>query len=318
MDLAGKIRKKVLSRQTKRNLFFISCAALPLVQFLIFYVYVNFESISMAFTHYSVKSAIGGGYIKTFTLENFSLAWEYIVDRPYLIENSMKLFFVRILISLPLALLFSNYIYKRWFGSGFFKTILFLPQLISTLVYGIIFVALANDGYQEITGDEFGLLSLDRGNTSLASFTIILFNVLMGFGVNVLLFSGSMSNINTSIVESAQLDGVNSIQEFIYITFPSIFETFIQLFIIFIANIFVDQMGLLVLEPNGARELSTIGYSLYFMAKDSGLVPEQIVAGTPELLYPALSALGLMITIVVAPITIITRKLLYKFGPKEK
>jgi len=310
----NNITTKQMSRQTKQNLYFFCIVALPILQFLIFYVYVNFDAVIMAFSKYELNAGVGTGFSKTLTLDNFAQAFEAIRKKPYLIGNSLTMFAVQLTVCYPLALLFSNYIYKKWWGAGFFKTVLFMPQLISGLVYGIIFSFLAGDCYTALTGDELGLLSLDRETLDIPRTTVILFNVIMNFGVNVLLFSGAMSNINVSIVESAHLDGANSIQEFIHITIPSIYGTFVQLFVVSIASIFTNQMCLMELYAGHAGGLATVGYFLFFEAKNSGLVPE-MTSGVYELLYPALSALGVTITAIVVPITILLRKALYKFGP---
>ena len=50
----------VMKRRTKQTIFYWSILALPLLQFGIFYVGVNFNSILLSFRDYSVTTA--GGY----------------------------------------------------------------------------------------------------------------------------------------------------------------------------------------------------------------------------------------------------------------
>ena len=293
--------KITMTRKKKRNIYYFCIMALPILQFAIFYIYVNLDTILMAFSKYEVTL---GGYKQTFTFDNFSEAFKLLQKRPALFENSLILFAVQLFISYPLALIFSNYIYKKWPASGFFKTILFMPQLISGLVYGIIFSFLVTDCYKFIFNDTLTLLEPNREN--VARTTVIIFNVLMGFGVNVLLFSGSMSNINVSVVESAHLDGANNIQEFIYITIPAIYGTFVQLFIVTLSGIFTNQMGLMALYQGKDNALSTFGYYLYLQT----LWSPGLTGDVGQILYPVLSAMGLMITVIVVPVTLMTRKIL--------
>ena len=140
---------------------------------------------------------------------------------------------------------------------------------------------------------------------------LIIFNLWIGFGVNVLLFQGSMEGINPSVVESAQLDGVNLLQEFIYITIPMIFPTFVTFLVLGLAGIFTNQMNLFSLYGTSAdAHLQTFGYFLYLQALKS-----DIIASYGFYSYSELAALGLVLTLIVFPITFGTRKLLEKFGP---
>ena len=296
-----------LKRKTKRALFFWCMAALPLLQFLIFYVYVNFNNVILAFQHYELNENFT--FDVSFTFGNFATAWNTVAEKPYLITNSLVKFVVLMLIQYPLALIFSNYIYKKWPGSGFFKTVLFMPQLISGLIYGLLFKYIVSDVYVALDPTAITGL-LDLNNLATARTTVLVISCLMGFGVNVLLFSGSMSGINESIVESAQLDGVNNLQEFLYITLPMTWPTVVQLVVVSVSAIFTDQMNLMTFYGDKAYELSTLGYFMYFQAAWSDVIPK----GT-FLSYGTLSALSLMITAVVFPLTLIVRKLMTKYGP---
>ena len=151
---------------------------------------------------------------------------------------------------------------------------------------------------------------MNLNNIDVSRTTVLIINCLLGFGVNVLLFSGSMSGINESVVESAQLDGVNNMQEFLYITVPMVWPTVVQLLVVSVSAIFTDQMNLMTFYGDKAYELSTLGYFMYFQAAWSDVIPK----GT-FLSYGALSAMSLMITAVVFPLTMLVRNLLNKYGP---
>ena len=129
--------------------------------------------------------------------------------------------------------------------------------------------------------------------------------------MNVLLFSGSMSGINESVVESCKIDGANIAQEFIHITVPLIFPTLQQFIILGIGAIFTDQMNLFTFYTSSAGELSTIGYFLFVQAQDSDVISNSVT----KLNYSELSAYGLIITAVLYPLTLLVRKLLEKLGP---
>ena len=147
---------------------------------------------------------------------------------------------------------------------------------------------------------------------------VIFYNLWTGFGMNILMYSGAMSGINESISESAQLDGVNVVSEFFYITLPMIFPTVITFLVMGISGIFTDQMGLYTFFKDTA-EFQTVGYFIYVQSLRSDLIAPK---GDPSkdqlfLSYSEISALGLMITALILPITLTVRHLLEKYGPSD-
>ena len=213
--------------------------------------------------------------------------------------------------------------------SGFFKVVLYMPALISGLVFAILYNRVMYDGYMELRS------IIDYGNTEHVNeyegllydvntcfFAVIFFNVWCAFGVNILMYSGAMSGIDESIVESCHLDGCNLIQEFWYISLPLIFPTIIALTITSITGIFNSQAGLLSLygeqlsglPTEGVRQIKTIGFQMYIFTKGITDLRDQLY-GSAKHTATQLCAYGLCVTLVVIPIVFGVRGLLYKYGP---
>lgn len=72
-----------------------------------------------------------------------------------------------------------------------------------------------------------------RRSFSATMLMIYLYNILMGFGTNVLLLSSAMSSVSDSIVEAAQLDGANNLQLFWHVVFPQIWRSIIPVNLLF-------------------------------------------------------------------------------------
>ena len=294
-------------RDRSKKIFFAIMVALPLFQFAVMYVGVNANSFIMAFQHYE-NALSGKGFDITFAgIDNFKEAWTLLSEKSYMLEISLTGFLVTMFIAYPLALLFSFYIYKKYLFSGFFKTVLFLPQIISSLIFSTLFKYMVDTVYTELTGVTMGLLS----NPDTTFGTVLFFNVWVSFGINVLMFSNAMGNIDESVVESAQLDGVNLIQEFFHITIPSVWPTVVSCTIITVAGIFTNQMYLYDLFGDGGKfEIASIGYFLYQKAS----IAEMVKTPT-EPSMGILSALGLIFTIILVPSSMILKKLLTRLGP---
>lgn len=334
-----KTKSSFLSRDKKRLIFYILMLALPVIQFCIFYIYVNFQSISMAFMSFESEIFAEGKFVwfdnfkKVFEILKYKkvdINGEIMTNNIKLVTNSLLLASMMLFVGLPLAIFFSFYIYKRRMGHKFFKVILFLPQIISGVVFALLITQFFG-GIEKlmIRNDPSAATINPFANSELPAnirmMALILFAVWMSFGVNVLLFSGAMANINPSLIEASELDGCNILQEFAHVVIPSIFPTIVSFIIVTVSGIFVNQMYLM--EFNVADGFYTIGYYLFFQASQSklgepvgygelaGLTDYQLTDIQP---FPVLSAMSLLITLVLLPTTLIIKKLLNKFGPKTR
>lgn len=307
-----KERKPFNQRKKKQAIFYYSMMILPVIQFCIFYIYANSNMIFLAFQKYQNK--VGAiGYDVTFAgLDNFKTAFTYIKEHMYMITNALEAFLLCTLLAMVLAIFFSYYIYKKYPMHGLFRVILFMPQIISSVVFVLLFKYIVTDVYvyimEKLTHEQvLGLLD----NLDTKKGTVYFYCVYMGFGVNVLLFGGAMSGINDSVVESAQLDGVNTLQEFWYITLPMIFPTIRSFLIIGISGIFTNQLSLHTFFGGDAAGLSTIGYTIYIHSLSSNL----IAPNANIMSFSELSAMGVMFSILLLVVLSGIKKLLNKFGP---
>lgn len=317
-EIKGKVIKddKILNRKTKRLIFYCLMIALPVIQFCLCYIYVNANSIRMAFYEYD---AVNDGYVFA-GLKYFKKAWAvFSTSGPWLM-NSFKLYACNLVIVLGMALVFSYYIAKKYALAKFFRTILYLPHVVSSVVLTLLFKFVAGDVYTELLGDNAltgGLLYNEKSQY----LTVLFYTVWLGFGTNVMLFTGTMSSIDPSIIESAQLDGVNIVQEFIHITVPMIWPTFVTFVVVGMAGIFTNQMHLYTFfgQSGGVYDQNYVfGYYMFVetrTAQGNGgfqyLDVKSRIGG-----FPGLSALGLIMTCILVPITLTARKLLSEFGPR--
>lgn len=288
-------------------IFYSLMMLFPVVQFAIFYIGVNFNSFLMAFQRIDIaENTI------TWTFQNFQQIWLELTEQNTLLQVSrvsLLSYALLLVIGTPLGLLFSYYIYKKLPFAGGFRVILFLPSIISAVVMVTIFqfyVERAVPAYVEaLFGKTIqGLLT----NIHSRYAVIIFYNIWIGFGTGVLLYSNGMTNISQDVVESAHLDGADGVKEFWYITLPLVYPTLSTFLITGVAGIFTNQLNLYsfygVSAPVGVQ---TFGYYLY----------TQTQAATSDTAYPRLAAIGLILTVIAVPLTLIVKWALEKFGPSE-
>jgi len=292
----------------KKNqlIFYCTMVALPVAQFLIFYMYINFRSFALAFQDYSLDS--GSFFFTGFS--NFEKIFKDFQTMRYLrasIENSLSLFIWTFLFGAIASVFFSYYIYKKHIGSMLFKIMLYLPQILGGVVVVVMYKFFVEDAVPAIAnlfGEQIrGLLS----NPETKRTTIIFFTIYVSFGTQVLVYSSAMSGISDSIIESAQLDGITPLKELVFIVLPSIWNTFVTFMVSSVMGIFTHQMSLFTFYGVDADySLYTFGYYLYRGAK---------VATNVE--YGYLSAMGMLLTVIAVPMTMLTRWSLKKFGPSR-
>ena len=293
------------SIQKKKDLlFYILLLAWPITQFCVFYIGVNFNSILMAFQNYDMTT----GKSTFVWFANFRELFYNLANDPLYItaiENSFKLWGVGLLVSMPIGLLFSYYIYKKRPLGAFFHVILFIPSIISSMVLALMYQYFTDLYLPNIINKIFdaqmqGMFT----NLDTVFYAVILYGVWFGFGTSTLLYLGAMKGISESVVEAAKIDGANVWQEFFYVILPQIFSTISVFLVMGIAGIFVNQAALFeFFGPNVENRNYTMGYFLF------------VRAYTSESMYNYLSAMGLTITVIVAPLCIGLRKLFQKIDP---
>ena len=306
--------RKGLTRQQRRLIFYTLMFALPLLQFLLFYLYINFNSIVMAFQNKEKAGSIG--YVTSFTWDHIKNAIKFFGEKETwkMLTNSFILLFGQLVIVTPLALLFSYYISKKKPGSSFFSIMLYLPQVLSIVVLGVLYLEIMNKVYpfvaEKVFGKEDVASLMIQSSTYKAQFWgAFIFTLWFSFGTNVLIYTGAMSGIDQSIIESAHLDGVTSLQEFYYIYVPMIFSTLTTFIVTGLAGIFNNQMSLHTFFGNDKSKVKVFGYYFY------GNAAKNIeTGGAPQELHE-LAALGLIATLIIIPITLLVRKMLNKYGP---
>ena len=299
------IKKRRLSAKKRKDIiFYCVFLAYPLLQFIIFYIGVNFNSILLSFENYDLNTSsyyfVG--------IENFRMVLHNLFSQAifrYALWNSLLAYAVNFAM-IPLSLLFSYYMFKKFPLAGVYKVMLFLPSIVSSFVMMTVFRFFVEQALPTLLRDmginlELGLLS--NSDTQLG--TIIFYNMWVGFGGSILMYLGAMNTISDSVIESAQLEGAGFFSEFFRIVLPLCYQTIVTFIVVGVAGIFNNQLGLFAFYQQFAPpRLHTFGYILYIRTLGSSYAD-----------YPELACMGILFTLVAVPVTLIVKYLLNKFGP---
>ena len=303
--------------RTKEMLFVLALVIIPLLNFAIFWVYVNFETVIKTFFRY-----VGGNYefigisryVRYFkeyvfgvnemgvqtaeTLANFKTFW-----------NSFRAIIINVII-FPIALTASYAFYKKIFMEKYFRICFYLPSLISISVLAIMYRSLfdANFGPISLLLDSMGIHKEFFTNDSPYTWGLIyFFSIFIGLGSNVIMMSGAMLRIPSDIGEYSQLEGVGFWRELFQIVLPLVMPTVG----VYIVNIFISVFGftmhpMMITGDNfGIGHMyDTVGWFILRAAQ----APTK--TGTIDA-----STLGLVLTLVMLPWIIAVRWMVKKFTP---
>ena len=132
-------------------------------------------------------------------------------------------FIPQIFLSLLLAAWFAD-TRLRIKASGFFKTVIYMPNLIMASAFAMLFFTLFSDSGPIISLlIQGGLISEPYkflSHTISARGLVCFMNCLMWFGNTAILLMAGMLGIDSALFEAAQVDGATSTQVFFKITLP--------------------------------------------------------------------------------------------------
>lgn len=290
----------------KGKYFFIFIMLLlSVISWAVFYVYVNFSSIVMAFQefmgydeNFKPVYQFGFGNFAKFIEEMSDTSTGYAQGFRDSLKNTLFFFFFGNLFSIPMQFLVSYFLYKKLPGDKLFKVTLYLPHIISTIVITTIFKnVVAANGLLSAISVTFGGEPITYLITTpeWAKWTILIYNNWIGFAGSYIIMTAAMMRVPMETLESAKLDGCGAWTEFWQLIIPMIWPT-MQIFIIEKVSGILSADGPILFLTEGMYDTSTIGYWFY---------KQVYVSHTFE--YPA--AIGIIMTLFVAPIAIITRKL---------
>lgn len=158
-----------------------------------------------------------GNYLKI--LSNADL-WKYA-------GNTMIMWIIGFLPQIITSLLLGAWFTDpslRLRGQRFFKTVIYLPNLIMASAFAMLFFTLFSDsGPVNSILMQLGILSKPftfLSSTTATSSLVGAMNYIMWFGNTTILLMAGMMGIDTALFEAAQVDGASSTQIFFRITLP--------------------------------------------------------------------------------------------------
>ncbi|HJA11530.1 MAG TPA: sugar ABC transporter permease [Candidatus Mediterraneibacter merdipullorum] len=139
------------------------------------------------------------------------------------IVNTLIYAVLTCVLKLVLAFFIAVFLNSKIKTKNFLRSVVFFPNLISTVAVGITFSALMHPtkGLFNKVIEALGGAGIDwLGNTDIALYSVILTDVWKGVGVATVIFIAGMQSIDKTYYEAASIDGATGWQSLKSITVP--------------------------------------------------------------------------------------------------
>ena len=271
-ELIASIESRRMPLKKRSHQRFFRLKVVPwlfILPILILYIMVVIGP-SLAAFYYSLTDWSGIGKATFIGLENFK---EIFLDTNYhkALQNNLK--WLAMFVTIPFALsLFAASMLRGLKKSGMvFRTLLFLPYIIPSVVAAAIWRNLLSPrvGLGSVLAD-IGIPGLDfafLGSTKTALYAIAFVDNWHFWGYLMILFLAAMQAIPVDLYDAAKVDGANRGQEFLHVTIPGIRPTLIFMVMMVAVWSFLTFDYVWILTQGGpARSSEVLSTYLYKQA----------------------------------------------------
>lgn len=290
------------AKKLKDTIFVYCLILLPLIEFFTIYVYINIDSFFLAFQR-------GGKFAG---LENFKMLWDEVRAPGSTLLIAIRntfIYFGAGLILFVWSIFLSYFFYKKILAYKFFRFVLYMPAIISPVVFVALFKNLTSvNGAIALMiknfNPDFRMPNL-LARSETATWTMVVYVLWMGWTKNMLYLGGSLARIPLEVLESARLDGVGPWDELTKILVPLLLPTLSTLLLLDVVGI-LGSSGPILLFTKGDYNTTTISYWMFTLVYNTG--NDQ---------YVKASAAGICLTLIMFPVVYTMRWLIGKIDSVE-
>jgi multiple sugar transport system permease protein len=258
---ALKTKPKRSKLELKETLEFYLYISPWIIGFLVFLLYPLGSSLYYSFTRYEI-----GSTPRWIGLENYV---DMFTDPRYL--NSIKVTLIYALVSVPglsiMALSLALILSRKLRGINIFRSIYFMPSVMPLVAISLAFFYILRPDSGPLAGllNIFGIESPRWfGDERWALIAIILINIWVGFGGQMIIYLAGIKGIPAELYEVAEIDGAGSWAKFWNVTLPMLSSTiFLNLILGIIGAMQIFDLPFVMTEGGPADATRTYMIHLY-------------------------------------------------------
>lgn len=177
--------------------------------------------------------------------------------------------FFKLIFIVPLSLGAAVLLNLNIKGSNFFRGVYFMPTVISSAVYSLIFsfIFAVFNGPLNVVLSNLHIISspIDwLGDPHYVMTSIIIAAIWGGLGNYMILFVSGLASIPSEIYESCKIDGASGMQTFLHVTLPMLSPIMKTILLLAITGAFKDYESILVLTNGGPNNRSHVMFSYIY------------------------------------------------------
>ncbi|ANS74735.1 sugar ABC transporter permease [Paenibacillus yonginensis] len=222
----------------KRSRFAIFIGLFPA---LVIYLGIAIVPIGISL-YYSLMNWNGIGSMKFIGLDNYV---QMLQDDTFWlsVKNNVIIMVTGLVGQIPIGLLMALLLNRGMKGSGFFRTVGFMPVVISSVMVSLIFGMVYNTEYGLLNNvlGFFGLESWQQnwlGDSKWSMLSISVAYIWQNCGLYMVMFLAALQNIPDEVNEAAELDGATGFKKTRFITIPMLRSTLMVTIVYSISNSF--------------------------------------------------------------------------------
>lgn len=248
---------RVVSREAKRDLVAYSFIAPNFIGFAVFTLIPIVFAFALAFLNWD-----GSNEITFAGLSNFARLPD---DTFFIAALKNTIIYVigtvplTMIASLALAIVLNQKIKAR----GLFRTVAFFPYVASLVAITAVWSMIFHPSKGPVNYILLNVFGVPQENLpkwfsgNLVLFTLILFSVWKYMGYYMVIYLAGLQGISAELYEACSLDGANTWQKFVYITWPQLRSTTFFVVVMLTINCFKVYDIAVMLAGGGDGKLST-------------------------------------------------------------
>ena len=268
------IRKKKSLAAAMRDNWQLYILVLPAIIYFVVFNYLPLYGIQIAFKDYKAVDGIAGSaWVGLKHFKNFFNAYYF----KRLLSNTLLLNVYYLLWSVPVPLIlaiFLNQIRGKK-KKRFIQTSIYVPYFISTVVLaGMLYIFLSpTSGILNFARTAMGLKAIDFMSEASAFRPIyIISGIWQAAGYGTILYIATLTGIDPSLYEAAEIDGASIWQKIRFIDIPSLIPTAMMVFILDCGKMLASDTNkaLVMQTPGNIPTSDIIGVYVYNVGLGSG------------------------------------------------
>jgi raffinose/stachyose/melibiose transport system permease protein len=264
-------------------------------------------SVLLSLTNYNGGNVFGNPNFKIVGFKSYLTVFR----DPYFfmaLKNNFLIVLISVFGQIPLGFALAYILSRKLIkGTDFFQTMIYLPNVISSVIIGILFnnfFLTSNSVALEI--QQFFDKNAEFAVTKNPMLPVLIVMLWMYTGVYVIIFLANLQKIDVAVIEASKIDGASEFQTLLYIIFPALSGVIVTTAILAISGS-LKSFDLIYVMTQGGPAHRTSVLSLYMY--------EKAFRGAPN--YPVANAISTIMVLISFVLIGVTKSVEKKFAQSE-